>query len=104
MPEPVWTIGALLRWTAEHFAKRGLDSPRLDAEVLLAHALGCRRIELYTRSEEVANNDARMRFRSLVDQRLRGMPVAYLVGIKEFFLLPFEVSPAVLIPRPATEI
>jgi release factor glutamine methyltransferase len=103
MAETVWTIGSLLRWTAEHFAKKGLESPRLDAEVLLAHVLNCRRIELYTRSEELAGNDARTRFRALVERRLAGCPVAYLVGKKEFFLLSFEVTPAVLIPRPATE-
>jgi release factor glutamine methyltransferase len=93
MAETVWTIGSLLRWTAEHFAKKGL----------LAHVLNCRRIELYTRSEESAGNDVRTRFRTLVERRLAGCPVAYLVGKKEFFLLSFEVTPAVLIPRPATE-
>jgi release factor glutamine methyltransferase len=103
MAETVWTIGSLLRWTAEHFAKKGLESPRLDAEVLLAHVLNCRRIELYTRSEELAGSDVRTRFRALVERRLAGCPVAYLVGKKEFFLLSFEVTPAVLIPRPATE-
>jgi release factor glutamine methyltransferase len=98
-----WTIGALLRWTAEHFAKKGLESPRLDAEVLLAHVLNCRRIELYTRSDDPADDAARTRFRALIERRTAGCPVAYLVGKKEFFLLSFEVSPAVLIPRPATE-
>jgi release factor glutamine methyltransferase len=98
-----WTIGALLRWTADHFAKKGVESPRLDAEVLLSHVLNCRRIELYTRSEELTDESARSRFRSLIERRIAGCPVAYLVGMKEFFLLPFEVSPAVLIPRPATE-
>jgi release factor glutamine methyltransferase len=93
----------LLNWTAQHFAKKGLPSPRLDAEVLLAHVLHCRRIELYTRSEEPATDDMRSQFRSLVERRLAGWPVAYLVGRKEFFLLNFEVTPAVLIPRPATE-
>lgn len=103
MAETAWTIGSLLRWTAEHFAKKGLESPRLDAEVLLAHVLSCRRIELYTRSEESATNEVRTHFRALVERRLAGCPVAYLVGKKEFFLLSFVVSPAVLIPRPATE-
>jgi release factor glutamine methyltransferase len=103
MAEQTWTIGSLLNWTAQHFAKKGLASPRLDAEVLLAHVLHCRRIELYTRSEEPATDDMRSQFRSLVERRLAGWPVAYLVGRKEFFLLNFEVTPAVLIPRPATE-
>jgi release factor glutamine methyltransferase len=75
----------------------------LDAEVLLAHALDCRRIELYTRYEETAADDVRGRYRELVRRRVEGCPVAYLVGRKEFFSLTFEVSPAVLIPRPESE-
>lgn len=98
-----WTIGSLLDWTAQYLLKKGSEFPRLDAEVLLAHALGCRRIELYTRYEETATEDARQRFRELVRRRVEGCPVAYLVGRKEFFSLSFEVSPAVLIPRPESE-
>ena len=74
-------------------ATKGSEYPRLDAEVLLAHALECRRIELYTRYLEPASEEARSRFRELVRQRLEGCPVAYLVGRKEFFSLPFEVTP-----------
>jgi release factor glutamine methyltransferase len=98
-----WSIGGLLDWTARYLLQKGSDFPRLDAEVLLAHALGCRRIELYTRYEEPADEEARARFRDLVKRRVEGCPVAYLVGRKEFFSLPLEVSPAVLIPRPETE-
>jgi release factor glutamine methyltransferase len=98
-----WSIGALLDWTARYLAKKGSEYPRLDAEVLLAHALECRRIDLYTRYEETAPEEARTRFRELVRQRLEGCPVAYLVGRKEFFSLPLEVTPAVLIPRPESE-
>jgi release factor glutamine methyltransferase len=98
-----WTIGALLDWTARYLAHKGAEYPRLDAEVLLAHALDCRRIDLYTRYEELAAEDGRARFRELVRQRLEGCPVAYLVNRKEFFSLPFEVTPAVLIPRPESE-
>jgi release factor glutamine methyltransferase len=101
--ERVWTIGALLRWTEQFLSQKGCELPRLDAEVLLSHALGCRRIELYTRSEEVAADEVRTKFRELVMRRVEGCPVAYLVGTKEFYLLPFAVTPAVLIPRPATE-
>lgn len=103
MSDNVWTIGALLRWTTEYLGRKQIDSPRLDAEVLLAHVLGCRRIDLYVRSEELAGDAARTQFRSLIERRVNGSPVAYLVGRKEFFLLPFEVTPAVLIPRPSTE-
>jgi release factor glutamine methyltransferase len=101
--EQTWTIGRLLDWTAGFLAKKGSEFPRLDTEVLLAHALGCRRIELYTRYDEPASDEARDRFRELVRQRVEGCPVAYLVGRKEFFALELEVGPAVLIPRPESE-
>jgi|SRR5579884_761292 len=101
--EQAWSVGGLLDWTARFLASKGSESPRLDAEVLLAYALDCRRIDLYTRYEEEAPADARQRFRDLVRRRMEGCPVAYLVGRKEFFALEFEVSPAVLIPRPDSE-
>jgi release factor glutamine methyltransferase len=101
--EPAWTIGGLLDWTARFLAQKGVESPRLDAEVLLAHALDCRRIQLYTRYDETATGEARQRYRDLIRQRLEGCPVAYLVGRKEFFSLAFEVNRDVLIPRPESE-
>jgi release factor glutamine methyltransferase len=103
MANETWTIGRLLEWTASYLAQKSAESPRLDAEVLLAHSLGCKRIELYTRFEELANDDARQGFRELVRQRVEGCPVAYLVGRKEFFSLELEVNRDVLIPRPDSE-
>jgi len=81
----------------------GTDNPRLDTEVLLAHARGCQRIELYTRFDEVADDEVRTAFRELVRRRAAGTPVAYLVGHREFYSLSFQVTPDVLIPRPETE-
>ncbi len=98
-----WTIGRLLNWTTAFLKEHGSESSRLDAEVLLAHALGCERIKLYTRFSEVASDAVRDVFRDLVQRRSAGAPVAYLVGHKEFFSLDFEVGPAVLIPRPDSE-
>src|SRR5262249_18092025 len=98
--EQSWTIGRLLDWTTRFLQQKGSESPRLDSEVLLAHALGCKRIELYTRHMVEAPEQGRQRFRELVRQRIEGCPVAYLVGRKEFFSLEFEVNRAVLIPRP----
>lgn len=98
-----WTIGRLLAWTTDFLRDRGSESPRLDAEVLLAHALECERIALYTRFNDAPADDARARFRELVKHRSEGTPVAYLVAHKEFFSLDFEVGPDVLIPRPDTE-
>jgi release factor glutamine methyltransferase len=103
--ETSWTVGSLLNWTAQFLAQKGAEFPRLDAEVLLAHALGCKRIDLYgLRFGETASDEVRQRYRDLVRRRIEGCPVAYLVGRKEFFSLEFEVSPAVLIPRPDTEL
>jgi release factor glutamine methyltransferase len=99
----IWTIKSLLAWTADHFAKKGLDSPRLDAELLLAHVLNCKRIDLIVRYDEQPSEAQRATFRSLVQKRLDRCPTAYLVGTREFYLLPFEVNVAVLIPRPDTE-
>src|SRR5918992_1067428 len=99
-----WTLGRLLHWTADFLKKRGADSPRLDAEVLLAHARGCQRIELYTAFDEEPPEDVRVAFRELVRRRAEGTPVAYLVGRREFYSLSFRVTPDVLIPRPETEL
>ena len=98
-----WTVGRLLTWTTEFLQKHGSDSPRLDAEVLLAHARGCERIALYTAFGEEVGEEIRARFRELVKKRAEGMPVAYLVGKKEFFSLSFKVTPDVLVPRPESE-
>jgi release factor glutamine methyltransferase len=99
-----WTVGRLLQWTADYLKDHGADSPRLDAEVLLAEALGRQRIELYTAFDEVPGEQPRSAFRELVRRRAEGTPVAYLVGRREFYSLSFRVTPDVLIPRPETEL
>jgi len=99
----VWTVGRLLTWTTDWLASRGSESPRLDAEVLLAFVRGCPRIALYTAFDVPVGEEERGRFRGLVKRRGEGEPVAYLVGNREFFSLSFAVSPAVLVPRPETE-
>ncbi len=99
-----WTIGRLLTWTTDFLKRHGSESPRLDAEVLLAHARGCQRIQLYTSFDDPAPDALRTAFRELVKQRSDGMPVAYLVGRREFYSLSFHVTPDVLIPRPETEL
>ncbi|HEX4414037.1 MAG TPA: peptide chain release factor N(5)-glutamine methyltransferase [Lacipirellulaceae bacterium] len=98
-----WTVGRLLSWTIDYLGKQGAENPRLDAEVLLAHARGCRRIDLYTSFGDAANEETRTAFRELVRRRAAGEPVAYLVGHREFYSLDFEVNSDVLIPRPETE-
>jgi release factor glutamine methyltransferase len=101
--EEAWTIGRLLSWTADYLKRRGSESPRLDAEVMLAHVLERQRVELYTHFNDEVAEPARKRFRELVLKRAGGSPVAYLVGRKEFFSLVFAVSADVLIPRPESE-
>jgi len=98
-----WTVGRLLTWTTDWLAARGSDSPRLDAEVLLAHVRGCPRIALYTTFDTPVADAERGRFRELVKRRGDGEPVAYLVGSREFFSLPFAVTKDTLVPRPETE-
>ena len=98
-----WTIQRLLEWTTDHFNKVGSENARLDAEVLLAEALQCDRIMLYTRFEEVPSADSLTKYRGWVKQRIAGEPVAYIVGHKEFYSLNFAVNSSVLIPRPETE-
>lgn len=99
----VWTVKRILDWTTEHLKRHGSESARLDAEILLAHARGCKRIELYTRYDDALTDPQRAQMRDLVRRRANAEPVAYLVGHKEFFSLPFKVTPDVLIPRPETE-
>jgi release factor glutamine methyltransferase len=102
-PEDAWTVGRLLSWTTDYLRKRGSESPRLDAEVMLASVLEWERVQLYTHFEDVVGERAREMYRELVKRRAEGAPVAYLVGRKEFYSLRFDVSPAVLIPRPESE-
>lgn len=110
MPDPaprpaadVWTVGRVLEWTTQYLKQHGSDSPRLDAEVLLAHSRRCARIKLYTDFAEPLPDDVRAAMRELVKRRAAAEPVAYLVGHREFFSLDFVVTRDVLIPRPETE-
>lgn len=98
-----WTIGRLLTWTTKYLGERGAESARLDAELLLAQAVGCPRIGLYTAFDTEPAEPVRTAFRELVKRRAEGMPVAYLLGRREFYSLEFRVTPDVLIPRPETE-
>jgi len=98
-----WTVKRLLEWTTEYFKKNNADSPRLDAEILLAHALGCKRIDLYVSFAKEPSEAEKTKFREMVKRRAAGEPTAYLVGYKEFYSLTLEVTKDTLIPRPETE-
>ena len=99
-----WTVARLLEWTTGHFSSKGIESARLEAEVLLSAALGVRRIDLYVRHDQMVDEAGRGRFREMVRKRQDGAPTAHIVGKKEFYSLDFAVTGATLIPRPDTEL
>jgi len=98
-----WTIRRLLEWTTPFFTRKGVDSPRLSAELLLAHVLKLPRIRLYTGYENLIPENELATFRDLVKRAAEQEPIAYLTGTAHFFNLEFEVNRDVLIPRPETE-
>lgn len=100
----IWTIGKILKWTEGYFQRAGLDSPRLDAEVLLSHVLKKERIFLYVHFDQPMEAAELAAYRECIRRRVQRQPVAYITGRKEFMGLEFKVTPAVLIPRPDTEI
>lgn len=97
------TVGEILVSATEHLRQHGVESPRLDAEVLLAHVLGEERIRLYVDYAKPLHEDEVADYRTLIARRLRNVPVAYLVGYKEFMGMRFRVDCNTLIPRPETE-
>ena len=104
MANQIWTIGSILKWTEQYFGTRGIDSPRLDAEVLLSHVLGKERIYLYVHFDEPLEAPELAAYREYIKQRVARQPVAYIIGRREFMGLSFKVTPAVLVPQPDTEI
>jgi release factor glutamine methyltransferase len=94
----------LLRWTQAHFAGKGIETARLDAECLLAYVRGGDRLRLYVEFDQPVGEAERARFRELVKRRgSERVPVALLTGVREFWSLPLAVTPQVLVPRPETE-
>ncbi len=101
-PEP-WSIKRVLAWASDDFRRRGNKSARLDAELLLCEALGFDRIKLIVEAERPLAEAELGRYRELIKRRRNGEPIAYILGRREFFALPFRVDRRVLIPRPDTE-
>lgn len=104
MAEEIWTIGKLLKWTEEYFTKAGIDTPRLDGEVLLCHVLKKERIHLYVHFDQPLTKEELAQYKMCIKERVQHKPVAHIVGHKEFMGLDFKVNEATLIPRPDTEI
>lgn len=99
-----WTVLKVLQWTTEYFSSRDFEQPRADAEVLLAHALRVERIQLYLNYDKPLSAEELARFRGFVRRRAAFEPAQYITGKQEFWSLEFKVTPAVLIPRPETEV
>src|SRR5437762_13365747 len=103
MAGETWTVRRLLEWTTPFFTRKEVDSPRLSAELLLAHVLKIPRIKLYTDYERILAEGELVAYRQLVQRAAEQEPIAYLTGVAHFFNLEFEVNRDVLILRPDTE-
>jgi release factor glutamine methyltransferase len=99
-----WTIRDLLQVTGEYFKQKGIEGPRLSAEVLLAHLLGLSRIHLYLQFDRPLTEAELSGYRALVKRRLEQEPLQYITGTQEFWSLEFSVDPSVLVPRPESEL
>jgi release factor glutamine methyltransferase len=104
MGPETWTIGRLLDVTATFLKKKGIESPRLCADILLSHTLHRDRVNLYLHYDQPLTEGEIARFRSLIKRRLKREPVQYITGIQEFWSMDFMVGPQVLIPRPESEV
>ncbi len=102
LPE-TWTILKLLKWTTAYFKSHHIEYPRAAAEILLAHALGVGRVDLYIQHDRPLEAHELEIFKGFIQRRVQREPVAYIVGNKEFWSMNLKVTPAVLIPRPETE-
>lgn len=103
MADEIWTIGCILKWTEQYFAGKGIDSPRLDGEILLSHVLQKERIYCYAHYDQPLTGTELNAFRGLIKRRVEGYSVASITGHKEFMGISFSVNEHVLIPRPDTE-
>jgi release factor glutamine methyltransferase len=99
-----WTVRKVLTWTTGHFEKKDVDAPRLTAELLLGHVLGCSRVRLYVDLDRPLSAEELATYRGLINRRVQGEPTQYLVGEKHFYNRTFVVDERVLIPRPETEL
>lgn len=102
--KPVWTIIKILNWTKQYFADKGVENPRLDAEILLCAVLKCERIKLYLDFERPLDEQELAQYRNYVARRAKHEPLAYILGEKAFMRNVFKVSSDTLVPRPETEL
>lgn len=97
------TVLGVLRAAEDYLTARAVDAPRLSVELLIAHVLGMTRLQLYLAHDRPLSETERARLRTMVAERGRGVPIAYIIGVDEFFGLPLTITPDVLVPRPETE-
>lgn len=105
-PKPVetWTPLKILQWAVPFLAQKGVTSPRLDAEILVAYALGVKRLQVYLQYDRPLDKEELARMRGLFQRRAQHEPIQYITGTREFYGFSFAVAPGVLIPRPETEL
>lgn len=101
--EETWTTRRLLGWMTDYLTQKGVDSPRVVTEKLLAHTFGCERMRLYMEVDRPASKEELATLRSLVQRAAKHEPLQYLFGVETFFTRAFEVGRETLIPRPCTE-
>ena len=104
MAHSVWTIMKILNWTKQYFEAKGVENPRLDAEVLLCAVLKCQRITLYVDFERPLSEEELATYREYVRRRGNFEPLAYILGERAFMRNTFKVNKATLVPRPETEL
>lgn len=97
------TLGEVLRLSTEHLKQRGVEGPRLDAELLVGAALGLERLQVYLQHDRPLLESELQAIRELVQRRSRREPLAHILGKREFYGLEFQLRPGVLVPRPDTE-
>ncbi len=102
-PDELWTIQRMIRWATDYFTSRGVPSPRLSIEWLLADLLRMKRLELYTRFDRPLSQSELGMLRSWVKRRAAHEPLQYITGSTDFYHARIQVNPSVLIPRPETE-
>ena len=100
----IWTIQKLLNWITQYLTDKGIDSPRLGAELLLSQVLGLKRIELYTKFDKIVAGQELDKLHDLVKRAGQNEPVAYLTGRTEFYSLELNITGDCMIPRPETEL
>jgi release factor glutamine methyltransferase len=99
-----WTVSSVLNWTTNYFEQSNIESARLEAEILLANVLNCKRLDLNIKNDSVIGKEALETFKGFIKVRKSRKPLSYILGGQEFMGLEFKVNENTLIPRPETEI